>query len=64
LLSPPGVTPVSVAIVQVLNKSDLYQGTALSIVALGIDLGVIAAAIVLFRVFAPKGWRRVGGRVI
>ncbi len=64
LLAPPGITPVSVAIVQVLNKSNLYQGTALSIVALLIDLGMIVFVMALFRTFAPKRWRRVGGRVI
>ncbi len=64
LLAPPGVTPVSVAIVQILNKSNLYQGTALSIVALLIDLGMIVLVMMIFRTLAPKGWRRVGGRVI
>ncbi len=64
LLAPPGVTPVSVAIVQILNKSNLYQGTALSIVALLIDLGMIVLVMMVFKVLAPKGWRRVGGRVI
>ncbi|MHB8318297.1 MAG: ABC transporter permease [Acidimicrobiales bacterium] len=62
LLSPPGMKTVSVAIVQVLNKSDMYRGAALSVVALGIDLGVVAAVLVAFRVFSPKGWRRIGAR--
>ena len=63
LLSPPGVKPISVAIVQVLNKSDLFRGTALSVMALLADLTVIVLVTVAFRVLAPKGWRKVGARV-
>jgi iron(III) transport system permease protein len=63
LLSPPGVKPISVAIVQVLNKSDLFRGTALSVVALLVDLTMIVLVTVGFRVLAPKGWRKVGARV-
>ncbi|MDA8294158.1 MAG: ABC transporter permease subunit [Actinomycetota bacterium] len=63
LLAPPGVKPVAVAIVQVLNKSDLFRGTALSVVALLIDLAMIVVVTVGFRLLAPKGWRKVGARV-
>jgi iron(III) transport system permease protein len=63
LLAPPGVKPVSVAIVQVLNKSDLFRGTALSVVALLIDLAMIVVVTVGFRLLTPKGWRKVGARV-
>lgn len=63
LLSPPGSKPVSVAIVQVLNKSDLFRGTALSVLALLIDLAVIVVVMAGFALAAPKGWRRVGARV-
>lgn len=62
LLSPPGSQTVSVAIIQVLNKSDMYRGTALSIVALGIDLGTIVVALLALRLFTPAGWRRLGAR--
>jgi iron(III) transport system permease protein len=64
LLAPAGKTPVAVAIVQVLNKANFYQGTALSIVALLIDLGVIVVVLGVFRLVAPKGWRKIGGRVL
>ncbi|MHB1802607.1 MAG: ABC transporter permease, partial [Actinomycetes bacterium] len=64
LLAPPGTQPVAVAIVQVLNKSNLFQGTALAIVALLIDLGMVVAVLVGFRILAPTGWRRVGARVL
>ncbi|MGC8466037.1 MAG: ABC transporter permease [Acidimicrobiales bacterium] len=64
LLAPAGKTPVAVAIIQVLNKSNFYQGTALSMVALLIDLGVIVVVLGAFRLFAPRGWRKIGGRVL
>jgi iron(III) transport system permease protein len=64
LLAPPGQKTVSVAIVQVLNKSDLFRGTALSVAALGIDLAVIVVVTVAFRLLAPRGWKRIGARVV
>jgi len=64
LLSPPGQKTVSVAIVQVLNKSDLFRGTALSIAALLIDLAVILVVTLGFRVLAPRGWKRIGARIV
>ncbi len=64
LLAPPGQKPVSVAIVQVLNKSDLFRGTALSIAALAIDLAVIVVVTLGFRVLAPRGWKRIGARIV
>ncbi len=64
LLAPPGQKPISVAIIQTLNKSDLFRGTALSVMALLIDLGVVVVVIVGFRILAPSGWRRTSGRVM
>ncbi len=64
LLAPPGTKPVSVAIIQVLNKSDLFRGTALSVVALGIDFGVIVVVTLAFRLLAPAGWKRTGSRIV
>ncbi len=64
LLAPPGTQPVAVAILQVLGKSNISQGTALSIVALLIDLGMIIVISILFRFLAPKGWRRLGANVL
>lgn len=64
LLAPPGRQTVSVAIIQVLNKSDMYRGTALSVVALGIDLGTIVVVMLALRLLVPAGWRRVGARAL
>lgn len=61
LLSPPGVTPVSVAILRVLGKANIGEGTALSVIAVGFTVIVIALVQGGFRIFAPKGWRQVGG---
>ncbi len=63
LLAPPGTQTVSMAIINVLGKSNLAAGTALSIVALGIDLGVILVVLGLFRALAPRGWRHVGAQL-
>ena len=57
LLSPPGVTPVSVAILRVLGKANIGQGTALSVVAVLFTLAVVALALGLFRLVTPAGWR-------
>ncbi|WP_298210282.1 hypothetical protein [Ferrimicrobium sp.] len=55
---------MAVAIISVLGKSHLSQGTALSIVALLIDLGMMIIFSLLFRLLAPKGWRRLGANVL
>ncbi len=60
MLAPAGVTPVSVAVTQVLNKSNLSEGAALSVTAVLLTLGVIAAVLALWRVVAPAGWRYLG----
>jgi iron(III) transport system permease protein len=58
LLAPPNVVPVSVAVLRVLGKADIGEGTALSVVAVLVVLGVVALALGLFRLLAPLGWRR------
>ena len=58
LLAPPGVVPVSVAILRVLGKADIGLGTALSVVAVAVTLAVVAAVLLVFRLVAPPGWRR------
>lgn len=58
LLAPPGVVPVSVAILRVLGKSNIGLGTALSVVAVAFTLAVVALALGAFRLLAPEGWRR------
>lgn len=63
LLSPPGQSTVSVTILQIMNKSDLFRGAALTVIALLIDLGIILLIILLFRLLAPKGWKRTGAQI-
>ncbi len=58
LLAPPGVVPVSVAILRVLGKADIGLGTALSVVAVAFTLAVVGVVLGLFRLLAPPGWRR------
>lgn len=58
LLAPPGVVPVSVAILRVLGKSNIGQGTALSVLATAFTLAVVALALGAFRLLAPRGWRQ------
>ncbi len=58
LLYPPGSRPVSVAINFYVSGLHYDTGTAMTVVALFEEFAVIAAALLLFRVFAPRGWRR------
>ncbi len=57
LLAPPGVVPVSVAILSVLGKANIGQGTALSVLAVAFTLGVVGVCLGLFHLLAPPGWR-------
>ena len=57
LLSPPGVVPVSVAILRVLGKANIGLGTALSVVAVLFTLVAVGVVLALFRILAPPGWR-------
>ncbi len=58
MLYPPNTTPMSVAILRVLGKANIGEGTALSVVAVLFTLAVVAVALGLFRLLAPVGWRR------
>jgi iron(III) transport system permease protein len=58
MLYPPNTTPMSVAILRVLGKANIGEGTALSVVAVLFTLAVVAAALGLFRLLAPPGWRK------
>lgn len=58
LLAPPGVVPVSVAILRVLGKANIGLGTALSVVSVLFTLLVVVAVLLAFRLFAPSGWRK------
>jgi iron(III) transport system permease protein len=57
LLAPPGINPVSVAILRVLGKANIGLGTALSVVAIAFTLVAVAVVLTLFRILAPPGWR-------
>ncbi len=57
MLYPPDTTPMSVAILRVLGKANIGEGTALAVVAVAFTLGVVGAALGLFRLLAPAGWR-------
>jgi iron(III) transport system permease protein len=63
LLAPAGITPVAVAITSALNSANLVQSSALSVAAMAVALAVIAVAATLYRLAAPAGWRRMGGRL-
>jgi iron(III) transport system permease protein len=61
LLYPPGEEPVSVAINNWLGNYHYDIGTAMTVVALFANLVVVGAVLGLFKLLAPKGWRRIGG---
>ena len=61
LLYPPGKEPVSVAINGWLSNYHYDIGTAMTVVALMANFVVIALVLGAFRLFAPEGWRRMGG---
>jgi iron(III) transport system permease protein len=61
LLYPPGQEPVSVAINGWLSNYHYDIGTAMTVVALVANFLVIGLVLGGFRLFAPKGWRRMGG---
>ncbi len=58
MLSPAGVTPMSVAILRVLGKANIGEGTALSVVAVLITLAVVGLSLGAFRLLTPEGWRK------
>lgn len=61
LLYPPGQEPVSVAINGWLSNYHYDIGTAMTVVALGANFLIIGLVLGGFRLFAPRGWRRMGG---
>ena len=58
LLYPPGQRPLSVAINYYVTGLHYDIGTAMSVLALAEEFGVILLALGLFRLLAPAGWRR------
>jgi iron(III) transport system permease protein len=61
LLYPPGSPPVSVAIQSNLGNYHFGTGMAQAVVAVLIALAIVALVLGAYRVFTPKGWRRIGG---
>ncbi len=61
ILYPPGNEPVSVAIENLTGNYHYAIGTALTVVTLIEMFGVIGIVLLAFRIFAPKGWQRIGG---
>ncbi|MHB8659943.1 MAG: ABC transporter permease [Solirubrobacteraceae bacterium] len=60
LLYPPSQFPLSVAIERRLSTYDFAGGTAMEVVAVLAALAVTGLVLVLYRLLAPEGWRRVG----
>ncbi len=60
LLYPPGEEPLSVAITKHLANYDFGGGTAMMVVSVLGALAVVGAALGLFRLLVPAGWRRAG----
>ena len=61
ILYPPSQEPLSVTIQAYLGNFQLGTGTAMTVVGLLEIFVVIAAALGLYRVVTPRGWRRIGG---
>jgi len=57
MLYPPNTTPMSVAILRVLGKANIGEGTALAVVAVLFTLGVVGVVLAIFRIVAPVGVR-------
>jgi len=60
LLYAPGDTPASVAIQDNLGNYHFGLGTAQAVVAVAAALGAVGAVMVVYRLAAPEGWRRLG----
>ncbi len=60
ILYAPSQEPLSVTIQAYLGNYEIGTGTAMTVVALVEMFLVIVVALGLFRVFTPRGWRRIG----
>lgn len=60
MLYPPGQEPISVSISDLLSNYHYGQATAMTVVSVGEMFGVIAVVLAAFRIFAPRGWQRIG----
>jgi len=60
LLYAPGSPPLSVAINLNLAGYHFGLGLAQAVISVGIALGIVCVVLFLYRLLAPKGWRRIG----
>lgn len=60
LLYAPGSPPLSVAINLNIAGYHFGLGLAQAVIAVGIALGLVGIVLLLYRLLAPKGWRRIG----
>jgi iron(III) transport system permease protein len=61
ILYAPGQPPASVAINDNLSNYHFGVGMAQSVVAVVIALAMVGLVLLVYRVLAPRGWRRIGG---
>lgn len=61
LLYAPGSPPVAVTVQANLGNYHFGIGMAQAVIAVFIAFGAVAAVMGGYRLFAPKGWRRIGG---
>ena len=60
LLYPPGQEPLSVAITAAFANFSYAPGTTLMVTSVAYAMAVVGLVLLGFRLFAPKGWQRVG----
>ncbi len=63
LLYAPGSPPLSVAINLNLAGYHFGLGMAQAVISVGIALTLVCLVLLLYRLLAPKGWRRIGATV-
>ena len=61
LLYAPGSPPAAIAIEDNLSNYHFGIGMAQAVLAVGLGLAATAAVLGGYRLFAPAGWRRIGG---
>ncbi len=63
LLYAPGSPPLSVAINLNIAGYHFGLGLAQAVISVGIALALVCIVLLLYRLLAPKGWRRIGSTV-
>jgi iron(III) transport system permease protein len=59
-LYPPGKFPLSVMINKELSNYHYSEGSAMEVLAVLGSLMIVAIVLLLYRLLAPKGWRKIG----